>query len=421
MNYVIADLIFGDGGKGTTTEAVVRKFDAEIVGRYNGGPQCRHNVVESNGRHHCFSQFGSATLLPNIKTFLSKYMLVNLLSLAVEERVLRAKGIDDAYARLIVDPMAKIILPHHEALNKLRELSRGSNRHGSCGMGIGEAVADYSIGTPIYVLDCLDKAFLAEKINLVSRRLAAEADQFTNLKSHWSDIFNGKADRILVDELHNIVNKFTIADASVLNIFTRRVWEGGQGIGLDQDFGFHPFTTWSQTTMINVEKILIEAGLKFDDVVRIGVCRTFTTRHGRGPLPSEMTKVDKNFYFSRFDTKKEHNQFNDWQGIFRLGFLDLSLLEYALTVNEGLDYLSITHIDALPDDTVPIQKDYTLQRPKSLDDQQNLTNQLNEMHKMLRFVRSKNVPEIISQRLNTPILIQSTGPTFEDKKFNDRT
>ncbi|MCE9597142.1 MAG: adenylosuccinate synthetase, partial [Spirochaetia bacterium] len=67
-HYVVAGLGYGDEGKGSVTDFLVRKFGAGLVVRYNGGPQAAHNVVApidaigGKAIPHCFAQFGSGTL-----------------------------------------------------------------------------------------------------------------------------------------------------------------------------------------------------------------------------------------------------------------------------------------------------------------------------------------------------------------------
>ena len=73
---VVVDLGFGDAGKGTVIDALARCNDTKTVVRFNGGPQAGHNVVTDDGRHHTFSQFGSAMLLPGTRTLLSRFMLI---------------------------------------------------------------------------------------------------------------------------------------------------------------------------------------------------------------------------------------------------------------------------------------------------------------------------------------------------------
>src|SRR5581483_6075931 len=89
----IADLGFGDAGKGTITDFLTRELAADLIVRYNGGPQAAHNVVTPDGKHHTFAQFGSGMLLPWTRTFLSRFMLINPLNMLKEEKHLREMGI----------------------------------------------------------------------------------------------------------------------------------------------------------------------------------------------------------------------------------------------------------------------------------------------------------------------------------------
>ena len=61
---IVADLGFGDTGKGTIVDALARQGGVSAVVRFSGGAQARHNVVTPDGRQHEFSQFGSGTFVP---------------------------------------------------------------------------------------------------------------------------------------------------------------------------------------------------------------------------------------------------------------------------------------------------------------------------------------------------------------------
>ena len=73
---VVIDLAFGDCGKGTIVDFLARRHDVHTVVRFNGGPQAGHNVVTPDGRHHTFSQFGSAMFLPGVRTVLTRFMFI---------------------------------------------------------------------------------------------------------------------------------------------------------------------------------------------------------------------------------------------------------------------------------------------------------------------------------------------------------
>ncbi len=140
--YIVVDLGFGDSGKGLLTDYLTRHFEAGVVVRYNGGAQAGHNVVAPDGRHHTFSQFGSGTFIPGVKTFLSRQVVIHPGALLVEGTILEKKGVPDAFTRLRVSDRALVITPYHQAANRIKEIVRGADRHGSCGVGVGEAVED---------------------------------------------------------------------------------------------------------------------------------------------------------------------------------------------------------------------------------------------------------------------------------------
>ena len=139
---VVVDLGYGDAGKGGITDFLTGEMGAKMICRFNGGGQAGHHVVTPDGRQHTFSQFGSGMFVPGVRTVLSKYTLVSPLAMLAEAEHLASVGVPDALSRTFIDENALIVTPYHRALNQLRETLRGSGRHGSCGMGIGETVSD---------------------------------------------------------------------------------------------------------------------------------------------------------------------------------------------------------------------------------------------------------------------------------------
>ncbi|HSD12859.1 MAG TPA: adenylosuccinate synthetase, partial [Patescibacteria group bacterium] len=139
---IVTDLGFGDAGKGSIVDYLARTLRAHAVIRFNGGSQAAHNVVAPDGRHHTFSQFGSATFVDGVRTHLSRHMIVNPPAMLVEAEILRKKGVVDAFARTTISAEALVITPYQRAANRLREIARSDGRHGSCGHGIGETAAD---------------------------------------------------------------------------------------------------------------------------------------------------------------------------------------------------------------------------------------------------------------------------------------
>ena len=86
----MADLGFGDSGKGTTIDTLAAKYQAHTVVQYNGGAQAGHAVVTPEGAVHTFAQFGSGTFIPGVATYLSKHSYLDPLALLNEEEHLRS-------------------------------------------------------------------------------------------------------------------------------------------------------------------------------------------------------------------------------------------------------------------------------------------------------------------------------------------
>jgi adenylosuccinate synthase len=335
MNIVVVDLGFGDAGKGTVVDWLCASrpvhpvHPVHAVVRFNGGGQAAHTVVLPDGRRHTFAQFGSGTLRPGVRTHLSRFMVVDPLALVMESDHLAAIGVGDALARLTVDAGAPLATPYHRAANRARELARGADRHGSCGMGVGETMA-YLIAHPAdapLVGDCREPNLLRHKLSLLRDRLAGDV---------------GPLDAPPVDACVDAFTAFASAVSIVDAAHTARlldagpvVFEGAQGVLLDEWHGFHPYTTWSTTTFANAETLLAEAG---HTAVRLGVLRTFTTRHGPGPLVTEDPALD---------LPDPHNPANPWQGPFRVGHFDAVAHRYALDVCGGVDALALTHLDVV--------------------------------------------------------------------------
>ncbi|WP_426114858.1 adenylosuccinate synthetase [Massilia sp. PWRC2] len=114
------------------------------------------------------------------------------------------------------------------------------------------------------------------------------------------------------------------------------LFEGAQGVLLDEWRGFHPHTTWSSTTPAAAEAVAREAG-QSAAMEHLGVLRTYLTRHGAGPLPTDVVRLDL--------LTEPHNGADGWQGVFRRGHPDALLLRYALTVAGPFSGLLLSHLD----------------------------------------------------------------------------
>jgi len=417
VNHVIVvDLGYGDAGKGSVVDWLCRPGGSRrTVVRFNGGAQAGHNVVTPEGRHHTFAQFGSGTFTPGVRTHLSRFMLVDPLALAAEAAHLAAAGVPDALARLTVDRDALLTTPYHRAANQAREQARGQHRHGSCGMGIGET-ARYALrypGDAPRAGDCAAPRTLTRKLALLAERLTSEL---------------GPLGAPPLEDLAAAYRAFAAAvpltgDGYLARLLRQGpvVFEGAQGVLLDEWRGFHPYTTWSTTTFANAQTLLAEAG---QTAVRLGVVRAYMTRHGPGPFVTEDPTLD---------LPEPHNRRGRWQGTFRTGHFDAVAFGYAVEVTGGVDALAVTHVDTAAHQPLRLCRSYQVdgQRldrlppgpERDLRHQERLTGMLLRARPEYEdpggpwapWAPWAPWPDVIAGVLGAPVAVVSAGPAAADK------
>ncbi|PRY23455.1 adenylosuccinate synthetase [Pseudosporangium ferrugineum] len=396
-HVAVVDLGYGDAGKGTIVDALCGTGPVRAVLRFNGGAQAAHNVVVPGGRHHTFAQFGSGTF-HGVPTHLTRFVVVDPLALAAE-----AAALGNPFHLLTVDGDALLATPWHRAANRVRERRRGGGRHGSCGMGIGQTME--------YALSHADAPRVADSRSprALRRRLAAVRDRLTAT--------HGPLDAPPLDDVLAAFTAFgatvSIVDGSHTDRLLREgpcVFEGAQGVLLDEWRGWHPYTTWSTTTFGNVAELC-------DSFERLGVVRTYTTRHGAGPFVTE----------APLDLPERHNGVGEWQGAFRVGHFDAVAHRYAVEVAGGVDALAITHLDAparCPELRVctayeagGVRVDRIEPGPlRDLDHQARLTAMLTAARPACLH-RPRDWATGIGELLDAPVRIESHGPNRTDKRY----
>jgi adenylosuccinate synthase len=349
--YIVIDLGFGDAGKGLITDFLVRQTRAGVVVRYNGGAQAGHNVVTPEGIHHTFAQFGSGSFVAGVKTYLSKDMVVHPGALLVEGDVLVKKGLSDVFSRIKINPQALIITPYHQAANRIKELAREDGRHGSCGVGVGETVEDNLAGCEdcIRAGDLVKPNLLLQKMaSIRERKQKALSDLFgndlssTSTAAEWQVFQQDDLALRWIDSIGRMVALNMVDDSDLLTEWAKSseamVFEGAQGVLLDAKAGFYPYNSWTNCSPDNAIA-LVHDHAPGSEIIKVGVSRCYTVRHGPGPLPTETHELD--------GLIMEHNQNNAWQGSVRYGWFDQVLFNYALKVVKGVDLLAVTHLDLM--------------------------------------------------------------------------
>lgn len=335
---------FGDEGKGLMTDFLCAPHGSDaLVVRFNGGAQAGHTVQTPFGARHVFHHFGSGTLT-GAATFLSRFFIVNP-SLWKKER--------DEFSsppRVYVDPDAPLTTPYDMLINQELEYLRGTQRHGSCGVGINETITrNQSDKFRTVVSDICDLVSLRLKLKdiirfWVPRRINLQQVSREFLDRLWSDVVLESflnVSRILLGE-----SELRQAGFFARAKFKAVIFEGAQGLLLDEDHRFFPHVTRGKPGMPNVRKLADE--MQVDDLNTIYVTRAYMTRHGAGPFPSE----DRNLYY-----EDATNAPNEFQGSLRFGSLDIKLLNESMLADMGSNdaVLAVTCLDQIPDGNLVLE------------------------------------------------------------------
>ena len=312
---------YGDEGKGLATDF----FGAQASGRFgtinvltNGGPQRGHTVELADGRRHVFKHFGAASLR-GAASYFAEQFIVNPMEFMREYDDLRAvHAAPEAY----INPHCRFSTPWDMLTNQLFLEKNGL--HNSCGFGIWETVLRYQKGFGISFA-----AFAAmsreDRIAYLRRlRDGYFADRIRSLDAQ--DYFF--RDELLCRFEHDFASMLLLCplrDAGYLQHYQTVLFENAQGLLLDgnapegQEFST-PSTTGSGRVTAAVERIFSGA-----DVEICYVTRSYLTRHGDGPMESELTarQLQTAFPGLKADVTNTENRF---QGNLRYGMMDVDLL-----------------------------------------------------------------------------------------------
>ena len=323
---VVIGAQFGDEGKGQAVAGYAATTGGDgIIIRYNGGAQAGHTVVAPDGRRHVFSHVGSGGFA-GAATFLSRWFVSHPMLFLKELAALAALGVNPV---VLVDPASPVTTPYDMLINQIVERARGHGRHGSCGVGFGETIERNL--TPRHALtvgDLADPA-LADRLDAIRRdyaparlnRLGYGAAYLEN-----ADLFQSEAVLAhFVEDAGRFLEAVTVSEARTATRGRIVLFEGAQGLRLDQDRGFFPYVTRSNTGLRNVLELAGELGMERLEVSY--VTRAYLTRHGAGPLPHELP--DKPYPGIEDAT----NRPNPYQGTLRFGWLDLDGLGQAMAAD----------------------------------------------------------------------------------------
>jgi adenylosuccinate synthase len=329
---VIVGAQWGDEGKGKVVDLLAR--DADIVARYQGGPNAGHTVI-AGGETWKFHHMPSG-ILSGKTCVLGAGVVIDPETFVRELDELESRGVSTEPVR--VSGNAHLIMPWHVAIDGASERRLGRLKIGTTRRGIGPCYADKAARLGIRVQDLLDPKILRQKIEVA----LAE-------KNVWLERVYG-AEPLDLDEVAGQYERYArrlrafVADTSLLIDRALRagesvLFEGAQGTLLDLDHGTYPFVT-SSNPVAGAAASLTGIGPNRIDAV-LGVAKAYVTRVGEGPFPTEIEGPDQERVTElgqEFGTTTGRER--------RCGWLDLVALRYAVRVN-GITSLALTKLDVL--------------------------------------------------------------------------
>lgn len=317
--FAVIGANYGDEGKGLVTDYLsCRDPGRTVVVRHNGGAQAGHTVIR-NGERHVFKHHGSGTLV-GAATYWSKFCPAHPMAFVNERAALVAAG--RHLPKFYAHPDAPVTTYMDMVINQAIEHHRGMARHGSCGMGVNETIQrtiGFQMALRVYDLQDKTRAQLREILDTirtgwVRRRCdglgipvpARIAD--TTLDDLWLDAAESMAASITVEPWPRVARRFA-----------HHVFEGAQGLRLDEKAPGFPHVTRSRTGLTNVATLAAEADLS--PVQPWYVTRWYLTRHGAGPIAQECTR-------ERLSNRiaDETNQPNQHQGTLRFAPLHVETM-----------------------------------------------------------------------------------------------
>ena len=333
-NVVIIGTHWGDEGKGKVVDLLTEKASAVV--RFQGGHNAGHTLVVE-GEKTVLHLIPSGILHPHVTCMIGNGVVLSVPDLFKEIVELEEAGVN-VRDRLYISSGCPLILPHHIALDKMRENVRGNQKIGTTGRGIGPAYEDKVARRGLRVVDLFDEKGFREKLEEVM-----DYHNFVLKNYFHTDAIsleeNLEASLSYVDQLRpmvkDVVEELSQRRKSDENI----LFEGALGSLLDIDQGTYPYVTSSNTTAGAIGSGCGVGPLDLDYI--LGITKAYTTRVGSGPFPTEL-----------FDSVGSHlanvgKEFGSTTGRpRRCGWFDAHALRRVININ-SVSGLCITKLDVL--------------------------------------------------------------------------
>lgn len=415
---VLLGLQWGDEGKGKVVDVLTPRYD--VIARFQGGPNAGH-TLEFENEKYVLRSVPSGIFQGNKLNVIGNGVVLDPALFKMEIEALEKSG-HPLTDRLLISKKAHLILPTHRLLDAAYEASKGSEKIGTTGKGIGPAYADKISRNGLRVGDLFHQ--FEQKYEAAKKRHQLILEQYhfdlSNLESIEKEWFDGieKLKEFQLIDSEIVINQFLDQGQSILA-------EGAQGTMLDIDFGSYPFVTSSNTIAAGVCTGLGVAPTRIGEVY--GIFKAYCTRVGSGPFPTELNDATGQ---KMRDLGYEYGSVTGRPR--RCGWLDLVALKYAIMIN-GVSHLIMMKSDVLDQfDTINVCVAYRI-NGKQIDyfpfetdaviepiyvELPGWKTSMNNMKTPNDFPEAfNNYIQFIEKQTNTPISIVSVGADREQTIF----
>ncbi|MDG1206952.1 MAG: adenylosuccinate synthase [Pseudomonadales bacterium] len=333
-NVVVMGTQWGDEGKGKFVDLLTENANAVV--RFQGGHNAGHSLVV-NGKKTVLHLIPSGILREHVECLIGNGVVLSIPALFEEIEYLEAEGVS-VRDRLRVSAGCPLILPHHVALDLMRENLRGNQKIGTTGRGIGPAYEDKVSRRGLRVADLYKpEQFKTALEEVMDYHNFVLENYFNTTKVDFNESLD--ASLHLAEKLEpmvtDVVERLHVLQDEKANI----LFEGAQGALLDIDHGTYPFVTSSNTTAGTIASGCGVGPMALDYI--LGITKAYTTRVGAGPFPTEL-----------FDSVGSHlakvgNEFGSTTGRpRRCGWFDAFAMKRVIQIN-SVSGLCITKLDVL--------------------------------------------------------------------------
>ncbi|MHB8423117.1 MAG: adenylosuccinate synthase [Leptospirales bacterium] len=334
-NIIILGAQWGDEGKGKLVDLLTERADCIV--RYQGGHNAGHTLVVGDEKF-VLHLIPAGILHPGKTCVIGNGIALDPQALIEEIDDLSLRGIPVDNTNLKISDSCHLILPYHRAIDKESEKVKGTRRIGTTGRGIGPAYVDKMARIGIRAGDLAHPKIFREKLsqNLQEMNYLMEklfrAHGF-DLESLYAEVMH-QGERILPYLTDTSLYLWEEARKGSSILF-----EGAQGTLLDVDHGTYPYVTSSNASAGGA---LTGTGIGPTMIDKVlGVTKTYTTRVGSGPFPTEQTGTEGEML------RERGQEFGATTGrARRCGWFDAVAVRYAARIN-GLTGLILTKIDVL--------------------------------------------------------------------------